>query len=203
MTNTRIDLSMINTAQSQPFDRVIYNGQKLELMPFVEDHNIFLNSGIYSKEFGVLSLFMSDNSVVEITDFLTADNIGIGIDGIRGRPGADGLGGADGLDGAQGRQGKQGPRGDTGLIGRPGKKGDKGDQGDQGDPGQQGIVGQQGEIGPSVKGDKGHIGEQGRQGNKGKRGKTAPSLQTLTCVDGILNFVMSDGKTFAVTICKL
>ena len=200
---TRIDLSMVNVSNTDPSERVVYDGQKLEFMHYNDPVLQTVISGTFDPISGKLTLILSDGQTVEIDGFLNASNLGVGIPGPPGQNGRNGLDGRDGKDGPPGPIGRVGPPGSTGLQGPMGAQGPMGDMGHPGGLGPQGFPGPQGSQGPQ--GPQGKDGPQGNKGIPGPPGPVGPDGITLTnvlCDSGVLYFYLSDNTVHSVPLCN-
>lgn len=150
---TRAPLAMVDAGpNAQVKDQVVFNGSSLESQnPGNTASDVFVMSGKFDQELGILTLARSDGSLLQIDGFMTPSNIGVGPRGVAGPQGVPGESGRNGKDGAPGIPGCTGPKGDTGAMGPPGEsgvigaRGPAGPQGIQGPPGPQGAPGTPGE----------------------------------------------------------
>jgi len=146
---TRVPLSMLDAGDNaRPNDDVVFNGNDVEAQTpgSASELDNFVVRGEFDPEVGVLNLYRIDDSIVQISGFMTAHNIGIGQKGATGPRGAAGPAGRNGRDGRPGGPGCTGPKGDLGPMGPPGPAGPTGPRGLVGPAG---IIGLQGEIGPA------------------------------------------------------
>tara|TARA_B100000700_G_scaffold101966_1_gene115002 strand:+ start:54109 stop:54885 length:777 start_codon:yes stop_codon:yes gene_type:complete len=135
--------------QARPNDDVVFNGREVEAQTpgsAGEDDN-FVTRGEFDPEVGVLNLYRADNSIVQVSGFMTVHNIGVGPRGATGPRGAAGPSGRNGRDGRPGVPGCAGPKGDIGPMGPPGPKGPTGPRGIPGPTGPTGPAGEQGNSG--------------------------------------------------------
>ena len=140
---TRVPLNMLAPDEvSQDGDHVVVEHQRIRSEAEGPDENVVLVQGSFDSMTGVLTLHMSDSSVVQVNGFITTSNIGEGPQGATGPEGKAGLNGRHGIDGRPGLQGCIGPKGN------PGPRGKTGPQGPPGVSGGAGYTGPQGPIGP-------------------------------------------------------
>ncbi len=143
MALTKPPLNMIG-ADGDINSTPVFNGSELEMQSSQVGADLYVASGEFDAETGVLSLIMSNNTVKNISGFLTPSNIGVGPTGPRGPAGREGRIGKNGRDGLPGAQGCQGPKGDYGPIGPTGPTGPQGPLGPTGPTGPTGPIGLQG-----------------------------------------------------------
>ena len=161
---TRVPLSMLDAGDNaRPNDDVVFNGDDVEAQTPGASTQLdnFVVRGEFDPEVGVLNLYRLDDSIVQVSGFMTAHNIGIGQKGATGPRGAAGPAGRNGRDGRPGGPGCTGPKGDLGPLGSPGLAGPTGPRGLAGvstvvgPEGPQGLPGVDGErpihstVGPS------------------------------------------------------
>ena len=84
MSLTRVPLNMLDPgANAQANDDVVYNGSEIEAQTIEDqDTNIYVASGEFDPEIGILTLTRSDDTVIQIDGFMTSNNIGIGTPGL-------------------------------------------------------------------------------------------------------------------------
>ena len=190
---TRISLKMINVGGADPLERVIYDGQKLNLMHYINLVNVYAVSGVFDIFSGTLTILLSNGSEVDVTGFMNVTSLGAGIPGPPGPNGRNGLNGRDGKDGPYGSIGNIGPVGSTGLTGAQGPQGPQGLIGNTGGVGPQGLPGPQGPIGlQGLQGPPGSPGNKGITGPSGGPGIPGNILNDVICDDGILYFYIQE-----------
>lgn len=152
---TRVPLSMLDAGDNaRPNDELMYNGSEVEAQTpgSTDEADNFVTRGEFDPEIGVLNLYRADESIVQVSGFMTVHNIGRGPRGATGPRGSAGPAGRNGKDGRPGGPGCTGPKGDLGPMGPPGPAGPTGPRG---------IIGP---TGP--KGDKGDTGPAGLDGER-------------------------------------
>jgi hypothetical protein len=76
-------------------DDVVFNGNDIEAQTpgSADETDNFVVRGEFDPEIGVLNLYRVDDSIVQVSGFMTAHNIGIGQKGATGPRGAAGVAG--------------------------------------------------------------------------------------------------------------
>jgi hypothetical protein len=151
MALTRVPLTMLDPgANAQANDDVIYNGTVIDVQPVasIGNQDIYVEFGEFDSEIGILLLTRTDGTVLQISGFMTSNNIGRGEPGLQGPKGTQGISGRNGKDGRPGLPGCTGPKGDQGPAGSAGPAGPTGPMGIQGLQGPAGPRGAAGETGP-------------------------------------------------------
>ena len=147
-------------------------GNKVNFTPDANEASKYINDVQFNSKTGTLSIIKLNGEILEITGFLTQDQLGKGERGTRGRQGKEG---DDARPGKEGREGDEGCQGNEGKAGPNGKEGRDGGNGPVGIPGKTGCDGLTGDPGlEGIEGDKGFQGELGRKGIDCIFGKIGP-----------------------------
>lgn len=147
---TRVPLSMLDAGDNaRANDDVVFNGSEVEAQTPGDtiDEDNYVTRGEFDPEIGVLNMYRADNSIVQVSGFMTVHNIGRGPRGVTGPRGSAGPAGRNGKDGRPGPAGCTGPKGDMGPGGPPGPAGPTGPRGLEGAAGPRGLEGPQGAAG--------------------------------------------------------
>lgn len=201
MALTRPPLALLKVAPSDTTEYLMLNAESKLTLTTIDPASLTVISGSYDSEVGVLTLYSSDGSLVEVDGFLTKHNIK---KGKRGPKGFDGISGKDGLDGLDGKPGPKGCPGPKGHRGQKGKDGPKGDIGDRGPKGRVGLPGEVGLPGnPGKQGEHGDPGDQGIRGEKGPPGDIGfgMSIKLITVCVNVLVIEITNGVIFRVPLC--
>lgn len=138
MSNSSVKINMLSS-ENRSGDLQVSEGS-LRIIPDDKAPNGKMR-GYVDSTTGTLTIDIPNHGKIEVSGFLTRDDIGRGAEGSRGNQGNQGTDGAIGLDGEKGNQGPRGEVGDRGVPGVRGPRGKQGNVGKQGPSGGRGIKG--------------------------------------------------------------